>query len=95
MNETSTFTSYSENQFTDKQQIELGDFIKNISQKGAMIVLSNSDPKNINSSDSFFDDLYSDFEIKRVSATRMINSNAKKRGSINELLISNIASVFR
>ena len=44
--------------------------------------------------DDFFDDLYSQFEIKRVSAARMINSNAKKRGAINELLISNIASVF-
>ena len=38
--------------------------------------------------------LYCNFDIERVSASRMINSNAKKRGAINELLISNIASVF-
>ena len=54
----------------------------------------NSDPKNSDITDDFFDNLYSKFEIERVSASRMINSNAKKRGAINELLISNIASVF-
>ena len=59
-----------------------------------MVVASNSDPKNTDKNDNFFDDLYSQFEIERVSASRMINSNAKKRGAINELLISNIASVF-
>lgn len=91
---TSAFTSYSENGFSDKEQIELGNFITEISDKGALVVASNSDPKNSDENDNFFDDLYSHFEIERVSASRMINSNAKKRGAINELLISNIASVF-
>ena len=91
---TAAFTSYSENGFTDKEQIELGNFITEISNKGALVVASNSDPKNSDINDDFFDKLYSKFEIERVSASRMINSNAKKRGSINELLISNIASVF-
>ena len=59
-----------------------------------MVVASNSDPKNSDINDDFFDNLYSKFDIERVSASRMINSNAKKRGAINELLISNIASVF-
>ena len=94
LTQTSAFTSYSENGFTDKEQIELGNFITEISNKGAMVVASNSDPKNSDINDDFFDDLYSQFEIERVSASRMINSNAKKRGAINELLISNIASVF-
>lgn len=94
LNQTSAFTSYSKSDFTDKEQIELGNFIKRISKKGTKIVLSNSDPKNTNESDNFFDDLYCDFEIERVLASRMINSNAKKRGAINEILISNIASVF-
>ena len=44
--------------------------------------------------DDFFDDLYKNFEIERIHANRMINSNGKKRGAISELLISNIASVF-
>ncbi|MCR5062633.1 MAG: DNA adenine methylase [Treponema sp.] len=94
LTQTAAFTSYSENGFTDKEQRELGDFITEISNKGAMVLASNSDPKNSDINDDFFDDLYSKFEIKRVSAARMINSNAKKRGAINELLISNIASVF-
>jgi DNA adenine methylase len=92
--QTAAFTSYSENNFTDKEQIELGKFITEISEKGALILASNSDPKNTNSNDNFFDELYSHFNIERVSATRMINSNANKRGAINELLISNIASIF-
>lgn len=92
--ETSAFTSYNENNFEDAQQIELGKFIRNIAQKGALVVASNSDPKNTNQDDTFFDDLYSDFEIERVFASRMVNANAQKRGAINELLITNIASVF-
>jgi len=94
LTETSAFTSYDKSGFSDKEQIELGKFVSEISKKGANIVLSNSDPKNTNANDNFFDELYSSFNIFRVSAKRMINSNANKRGSINELLITNIATVF-
>ena len=94
LTQTAAFTSYSENRFTDKEQIELGNYITEISNKGALVLASNSDPKNADETDNFFDDLYSLFEIERVSASRMINSNAKKSGAINELLITNIASVF-
>ena len=94
LTQTAAFTSYSENGFTDKEQIELGNFITEISNKGALVLASNSDPKNANVNDNFFDELYSNFEIERVSASRMINSKANKRGAISELLISNIASVF-
>lgn len=94
LTQTAAFTSYSENGFSDNEQIELGNFITEISNKGAKVLASNSDPKNSDINDNFFDDLYSHFEIKRVAASRMINSNAKKRGAINELLISNSASLF-
>jgi len=86
---TASFTSYSENEFCDKQQIELGKFVDEIAAKGAKIVVSNSDPKNSDESDSFFDDLYSNYTIMRISAKRMINSKATGRGNINELLICN------
>ena len=86
---TASFTSYSENEFGDKQQIELGRFVDEISAKGAKVVASNSDPKNADTGDDFFDDLYSSYSISRVSAKRMINSKASNRGSINELLICN------
>lgn len=94
LTQTAAFTSYSENNFGDKEQIELAQFIEEISARKALVLTSNSDPKNVNEDDSFFDSLYKKFSIKRVSAVRMINSNAKKRGAINELLISNVASVF-
>ena len=94
LTQTAAFTSYSENGFADKEQIELGNFITEISKKGAVVLASNSDPKNADKNDDFFDKLYANFNIERVSASRMVNSNAKKRGSINELLISNVASVF-
>lgn len=86
---TASFTSYSENEFGDKQQIELGKFIDAISTKGAKVVASNSDPKNSDEADNFFDELYSSYTILRVSAKRMINSKATGRGSVNELLICN------
>ena len=94
LTETAAFTSYNENGFGDKEQIELAQFIEEISERKAIVVTSNSDPKNVSENDNFFDRLYKKFSIKRVSASRMINSNAKKRGAINELLISNVASVF-
>ncbi len=89
ISETSGFTSYNTDAFDDSEQIRLSEFINEINGCGAKIVLSNSDPKNVNPEDSFFDDLYKDYSIKRVSATRMINSKADNRGKINELLISN------
>lgn len=94
LTETAAFTSYNENGFGDKEQIELAKFIESISRRKALVVTSNSDPKNVCEDDNFFDKLYQKFSIKRVSASRMINSNAKKRGAINELLISNVAGLF-
>lgn len=85
-----SFTSYSEKGFDDNDQIELSHYARKLAGKGAKVLLSNSDPKNTNENDNFFDDLYSDFYIHRISATRMINSKASGRGKINELLITNI-----
>lgn len=87
--ETASFTAYTENLFNDEKQIELARFVDNMHRKGAKIVVSNSDPKNSNTEDDFFDNIYSAHNIKRVEATRMINSNSAARGKIKELLISN------
>ena len=86
---TANFTSYTESLFDDKKQLELAKFVQLIDNKGAKVVISNSDPKNTNENDNFFDDAYAGQNIKRVSATRMINRNSDKRGRISELLISN------
>lgn len=87
--DTASFTAYTENLFNDEEQIELAKFVDDMHKKGAKIVISNSDPKNSNTEDDFFDNIYSSHKIKRVEATRMINSNGEARGKIKELLISN------
>ena len=84
----SNFTSYSQDGFGDKEQIELAHFINLLSERGAYVVASNSDPKNSDETDSFFDDLYSKQKVFRISASRAINSVSKGRGKINELLIA-------
>lgn len=87
--DTASFTAYTENLFNDDAQIELAQFVNDMDKKGAKIVISNSDPKNSNTNDDFFDNIYSAHRIKRVEATRMINCNSEARGKIKELLISN------
>lgn len=89
ISQTSSFTAYNSQLFDDNEQIRLAEFINEIGNIGAKIVLSNSDPKNSDENDNFFDELYKDYSIHRVSATRMINSNAEGRGKINELIIYN------
>jgi len=89
LNPTSSFTSYSKDGFYDKDQVRLVKFFKELDAKGAKIMLSNSDPKNENPDDSFFDDLYSDYRIERVPARRIINCNGARRGNINELIVTN------
>lgn len=86
---TSSFTAYTENLFDDEMQIELAEFANEMHNKGAKFLVSNSDPKNSNSDDNFFDDIYSNHKIRRVEAARMINCNSESRGKIKELLISN------
>jgi len=89
LSHTSNFTSYSNQGFSDKEQIRLASFVRRMSQTGAKIIVSNSDPHNINQSDNFFDDLYDGFNISRVYARRNINRDGSKRKEISELLIKN------
>lgn len=86
---TSSFNSYSKEGFNDDEQKRLATTFRKLDKKGAKLMLSNSDPKNINKKDSFFDDLYSGFRIERIDAARMINSNSEKRGKIKELIVRN------
>lgn len=89
LTETSNFTSYTNFDFNDNSQIDLAKFIGKMALKGAKILLSNSDPKNYDIDDNFFDNIYSSYNIHRVNASRMINCNSDARGKISELLISN------
>jgi DNA adenine methylase len=83
---TANFTAYANNGFGDKQQIELAQFINEISDCGAWVVASNSDPTNTDDGDDFFDRLYAKHEIIRIMASRAINSVGNRRGHIRELL---------
>ncbi len=89
LNASSSFTSYSNNEFNDEEQVRLANFFYDLDKKGAKLMLSNSDPKNTDREDNFFDELYNGFNIYRVGAKRSINSNSDKRGEITELLITN------
>lgn len=89
LNSTSSFTSYSKDIFTDEDQIKLAKFYSKINKTGPYLMLSNSNPKNVNQEDIFFHELYQDFTIREISARRSINSNGNKRGYITELVITN------
>jgi len=86
---TASFTSYSKENFGNKDQIRLSKFCKQINDKGAKFLLSNSDPKNEDPTDRFFEEHYEEFTIDRVKAARAINCKAAGRGQINELIVTN------
>ena len=87
--ENNSFVSYDKSGFDDKDQIKLAENFKDLDKKDCLLMLSNSDPKNTNENDNFFDDLYNNFEIERVYAKRMINCQASKRGDITEIVVMN------
>ncbi|MBN2591802.1 MAG: DNA adenine methylase [Sedimentisphaerales bacterium] len=89
LSSTASFTSYSKEDFDESKQIRLSVFCRHIDEKGAKFLLSNSDPKNENPNDTFFDKHYKGFLIETVKASRQINCKASGRGQINELLIIN------
>lgn len=86
---TASFTSYSKDSFSEDDQIRLAQFCIKIHGRGAKFLLSNSDPKNEDPKDNFFDDHYTQFNIETVKAARFINCKPSGRGHINELLITN------
>lgn len=89
LNTTSSFTGYAKDGFDDNDQKRLAKYFRDMGKRGAYLMLSNSDPKNENPKDIFFEKLYRSFRIDRALATRMINCDASKRGSIYELIITN------
>lgn len=78
----SSFTTYTKDNFLDKEQAHLAEVFKELDKKGCKVMLSNNDAP-------FIKELYKDFHINIVKATRMINCDATKRGKINELVVTN------
>lgn len=86
---TSGFVSYSKEDFDDDDQRRLAELFQRLDAKGARLMLSNSDPRNANPDDDFFDELYSGFRVDRVMARRSINSVGGGRGEITEIIVTN------
>ena len=91
---TSSFNAYSKESFKDEDQVRLKKFCSKLDLLGHKWILSNSDVKAKNNEDNFFDDLYSDYTIRRVSAKRSICSNPEFRGTVSELLINNYNKII-
>jgi DNA adenine methylase len=89
ISKTANFNAYSKHEFADREQIQLAQLFKQLDIKGSLVMLSNSDPKNYNPQDLFFDEIYCDYTIIRVPAKRIINSDVSKRGAINEIVVTN------
>ena len=90
LNATSSFNSYSKEDFNDDEQIRLRDFCARLNGRlGIGWMLSNADCSAKNPEDTFFEEIYTDFFINRVFASRAINANPSKRGKLTELLICN------
>lgn len=90
LNATSSFNSYSKEDFNDEEQIRLRDFCVKLSEyPNVKWMLSNADCSAKNPDDTFFEEIYRGFNINRVYASRAINANPNKRGKLTELLIKN------
>jgi DNA adenine methylase len=78
---TSNFTAYSRNSFSQTDQIKLKEVFAELASRGVQVMLSNSDCQ-------FIRELYSEFNIHPILASRLINSKPNKRGRISEVLIT-------
>jgi DNA adenine methylase len=77
-----SFTTYTKENFLEKEQEQLAKVFRELNGRGCKLMLSNSDTE-------FIKNLYKNFHIGTVKATRMINCDATKRGKINEVVITN------
>lgn len=82
LSETSSFTSYTKDGFDIDMQFKLRGVCDELDSMGVKFLLSNSDTKLVN-------ELYENYNIKKVFASRQINANADGRGKITEVLVRN------
>jgi len=82
LSNTASFTGYDKGGFDRNEQIRLKNVCDRLSQRGVRFLLSNS-------ATDFIKDLYKDYKLVVVKAKRAINSNADKRGEIDEVLVMN------
>ena len=78
---TANFTAYTANVFGADEQRALADTARALVAKGCKVMLSNSDTPFIRS-------IYKGFRVDRVKCARAINSNAAKRGDVDEVIVT-------
>jgi DNA adenine methylase len=78
---TANFTSYTADVFGADQQRELADLARSLVARGCKVMLSNHDTPFIRS-------IYKGMQIDRVKCARAINSNASKRGDVDEVIVT-------
>jgi len=83
---TSSFTSYTNDDFALKDHKILKEFIEKISSNGVYVILSNS---NSEKTREIYGNM-SGFKIEEVDVTRLISGQNKGRGKIKELIIHNV-----
>ena len=82
LSETSAFTSYTHEGFSYDDQVRLRDTFNKLSDTGAYVMLSNS-------SSFLVEELYQDFNIHYVEATRTNGAKSSSRGRISEIIVTN------
>lgn len=82
VSDSSSFTGYSLDGFSRDEQRRLKNTFDRLSKKGCYVLLSNS-------ATDFIKDLYKDYRIEIVSASRNINADGLKRGKVDEVLVMN------
>ena len=89
LSNTSSFNDYAKESFNDDAQIRLKHFCDRLQSINVPFMLSNSDCLGRDGSDRFFDDLFEDYDINRVWASRSVNADGSKRGKLTEILVRN------
>lgn len=81
LSETSAFTSYTHEGFSYDEQVRLRDTVRTLSQRGVYVMVSNS-------SSPLVEELYQEFDVHHVQATRTNGAASSSRGKISEIIVT-------
>lgn len=82
VSDTANFTGYAKGGFERSEQIRLRECCDDLNRRGIKFMLSNS-------ATDFIREQYAEYNITIVKAKRAINSNAAKRGQVDEVVVRN------
>lgn len=80
LSKTANFTSYTDQPFGEAEQIALAQVVETLARRGCYVMVSNAWVEPVLQ-------LYQSWRCIELKASRVINSNAHKRGKISELLV--------